>query len=384
MYFSIIPVYDRRNDAADVPIVSEDDLRMHLPERFATAIAEAVSRIPGRDLMRAAETLSERYRGPGSLTAPPAASLLTNTGVDRPLNDAERAAYLVVRAPATFAAVTAALEELRERRPELSVRRVLDLGAGPGVASWAALATFDEVFEMTLVERDRGFAALGREILDGATAPDAAAPNAAARDRTVITWKQADLGSDWRGATYDLVLISYAIGELIATVRTRVLDAAWRATAAGGALVIVEPGTPRHFQGVLDARAWLLTHGAAIAAPCPHAAPCPMAAAGDWCHFSARVPRTKEHRRLKAGSLSYEDEKFSYVIATRSPSSTSPSSSLSRIVRHPYVEKGRITLTRCTAEAAIVTTPVSRHDREAFKRARKARWGDVWSGGDAT
>ncbi len=171
MYFSIVPVYDRRSGAADVPIVSEDDYPMHLPEAFAAAIEAVVSRIPGRDLTRAAETLSARYRDPGSaspagavagsaaragaVTGSSAASSLTNAGLDRPLTDAERAAYLVVRAPATFAAVTAALAELRDRRPELTVRRILDLGAGPGVASWAALSVFDEVTELRLVERDR-------------------------------------------------------------------------------------------------------------------------------------------------------------------------------------------------------------------------------------
>lgn len=372
---------------------------MHLPEAFAAAIEAAVSRIPGRDLTRAADTLSARYREPGSASpagtgtgaaaagrgpgaggiasasAGAAISSLTNAGLDRPLTDAERAAYLVVRAPATFAAVTAALAELRDRRPELTVRRVLDLGAGPGVASWAALDVFDEAKELRLVERDRGFAGLGREIIA------AAAPGVAA-----IAWKQADLREWIRGdateptdqahpAGYDLVLMSYALGELMADIRARVLDAAWRATSAAGALVIVEPGTPRHFQGVIDARTWLLAQGATIVAPCPHRAPCPMAAAGDWCHFSARVPRTREHRRLKGGSLSYEDEKFSYLIASRS---VIPASSLSRIVRHPLIEKGRITLTRCTTDGAIVTTPIGRNDREAFRRARKARWGEVY------
>jgi ribosomal protein RSM22 (predicted rRNA methylase) len=369
---------------------------MHLPEAFAAAIEAAVSRIPGRDLTRASETLSARYREPGPAspagagssvtTSSVTGSSLTNAGLDRPLTDAERAAYLVVRAPATFAAVAAALDELRAQRPDLRVRRVLDLGAGPGVASWAALSSFDEIAELRLVERDRGFAALGREALD------AAGPGIRA-----ITWKQADLREWVRGdaatmdpatpatlstpAAYDLVLISYALGELLPDVRTRVLDAAWQATSADGALVIVEPGTPRHFQGVLDARTWLLAHGATLAAPCPHAAACPMAAAGDWCHFSVRVPRTREHRRLKGGSLSYEDEKFSYLIAFRSvipASSPSTSPSPSRIVRHPYVEKGRITLTLCTADAALVTTPIGRNDREGFRRARKARWGDVY------
>jgi ribosomal protein RSM22 (predicted rRNA methylase) len=356
--------------AAHVPIVSEDDSPMHLPEAYVAAIETVASRIPGRDLTRAAESLSARYREPGSgASASVSASVLTNAGLDRPLTDAERAAYLIVRAPATFAAVSAALAELRALRPDLTVRSVLDLGAGPGIASWAALEVFDDVAEIRLVERDRGFAAIGREMHE-----------AVAPATTTITWKHSDLRDDWGDATYDLVLISYAIGELLADVRKRVLDAAWRATSADGALVIVEPGTPRHFQGIIDARTWLLTQGATIAAPCPHAAACPMAAAGDWCHFSVRVPRTKEHRRLKAGSLSYEDEKFSYLIATRPAiaAASTPAASPSRIVRHPYVEKGRITLTRCMPDATIATTPIARNDREAFKRARKARWGDAW------
>ena len=35
--------------------------------------------------------------------------------------------------------------------------------------------------------------------------------------------------------------------------------------------------------------------GANILAPCPHARPCPLAAP-DWCHFSARVARSRLHR----------------------------------------------------------------------------------------
>jgi ribosomal protein RSM22 (predicted rRNA methylase) len=370
--------------AAHVPIVSEDDYPMHLPEAYVAAIETVVSRIPGRDLTRAADALSARYREPASAPGP--------------LTDAERAAYLVVRAPATFAAVTSALAELRTRRPDLTVRSVLDLGAGPGIASWAALEMFDDAAEITLVERDRGFEALGREILaerfSTAQPSELAAPSASARamplDAAVrparpalaLASKHADLRTDWGNsgswgsASYDLVLISYALGELLPDVRKRVLDAAWQATSADGALVIVEPGTPRHFQGIIDARTWLLAHDATIAAPCPHAAACPMAAAGDWCHFSVRVPRTKEHRRLKAGSLSYEDEKFSYLIATLPTTAATPTPS--RIVRHPYVEKGRITLTRCMPDATIATTPIGRNDREAFKRARKARWGEVY------
>ncbi|MGI8802059.1 MAG: small ribosomal subunit Rsm22 family protein, partial [Solirubrobacteraceae bacterium] len=49
-------------------------------------------------------------------------------------------AYAAYRAPATYAAVAAALTQVRLLRPEWRPRTLLDLGAGPGVAAWAALA----------------------------------------------------------------------------------------------------------------------------------------------------------------------------------------------------------------------------------------------------
>jgi ribosomal protein RSM22 (predicted rRNA methylase) len=96
--------------------------------------------------------------------------------------------------------------------------------------------------------------------------------------------------------------------------------------------------------------------------------------AGDWCHFAVRVPRTRRHRLLKGGSLGYEDEKFAYLVATRDVDAPRPPA---RILRHPRVEKGRIVMTLCTpggAERAVVT----RRD-PAWRRARKAEWGDAWS-----
>lgn len=384
-------------------------------DSLAAAIEAAIARVPGRDLARAADALSSHYRaqddtanapvrrlrdearntGRASIDTGPAGSgarrvegpadrvregagpprgveTIGRTEASRALTDAERAAYLAVRAPATLAAVSAVLDELVARAPTIDVRSILDLGAGPGVGVWAALARFPDASRITLVERDRGFIAIGREILD---ASDLAA------GRT-IEWRTQDLarastkdtttaGDRQALPASDLVLLSYALGELPVTERARVLDAAWSATV--GALVIIEPGTPRHFGVVLDARTHLLSRGATLAAPCPHTAACPMAASGDWCHFSVRLARSKQHRRLKAGSLSYEDEKFSYLVVSRAV--TQPAAS--RIVRHPIFEKGRVMLTRCTAEG-LVTDTIGRTSRESYRQARKARWGEAW------
>lgn len=391
------------------------DFTMTIGVDSLTAAIEAVTaRVPGRDLARAADALSSRYRdaaaaegrsaGLTSGNARHAARIREDAGargddasgeaaVSRPLTDAERAAYLAVRAPATLAAVDAVLDELADRCPDLDVRSILDLGAGPGVGVWAALARYPRASRITLVERDRGFVAIGREILDASDLSTGRIIDWQTRDIADLAERTdrahradrpegADRAEGAKGDRHtlprsDLVLLSYALGELSVADRTRAIDAAWAATL--GALVIVEPGTPRHFGVVIDARTHLLAGGATMAAPCPHTAACPMAAAGDWCHVSVRLARSKLHRRLKAGSLSYEDEKFSYLVVSRTP--TQPAAS--RIVRHPIFEKGRVTLTRCTAEG-LVTDTIGRTSREAYRQARKARWGDAWPRDDDT
>src|SRR5690606_25424189 len=128
-------------------------------------------------------------------------------------------------------------------------------------------------------------------------------------------WQQTDLSGGGTLAPHDLVTLSYGLGELPAEARRRLVDSAWN--AARQALVIIEPGTPAGYATVLDARSRLIEHEAAITAPCPHNGPCPLAGTERWCHFVQRLARTRLHRAAKGADLGYEDEKFSYVIATR-------------------------------------------------------------------
>ena len=171
---------------------------------------------------------------------------------------------------------------------------------------------------------------------------------------------------------HDLVVISYTLGELPQAAAEAVLNKAWK--CAGKFLVVIEPGTRRGFAAINAARSALIANAATILAPCPHHFACPMAAAGDWCHFSQRVERTSQHRQLKGGALGYEDEKFSYLVAAK----TAAPSTGARIVRHPGKHSGHVKLVLCTAEGKIENRTVTRSSKEAYKRARKAEWGDLW------
>jgi ribosomal protein RSM22 (predicted rRNA methylase) len=344
---------------------------VRLPKSIEHAIDREVAGVSGKALARAAEALSLRYRDrerggerQGGRSGATLAAPLT-------LTEIERLAYAIVRAPATYAAVASVLSELRQRAPALRLTSVVDLGAGPGAATWAVLADrdADELERVTLIEQDRGFIDLGRRIL-GEIAPAMAAS---------ARWECADLRTRRELPTEpeparDLVIISYALGELDAAAATALIERAWSAT--GQALIVIEPGTPRHFAGVLAARDWLIRAGACIIAPCPHAVTCPMAGTSDWCHMAARVERTSLHRRVKGGDLPYEDEKFSYVIALRQHDHARPAA---RIVRRPEEASGRVTLTLCTPAGLTTETVLrGRGAGDAFRRARKSAWGDAW------
>jgi ribosomal protein RSM22 (predicted rRNA methylase) len=172
-------------------------------------------------------------------------------------------------------------------------------------------------------------------------------------------------------APHDLVVLSYALGELPQQSFEPVLRAAWMKTRH--LLVIIEPGTPKNFARMLAARSLLLDAGAHPLAPCPHSAQCPMALASDWCHFTERLDRTVEHRRAKSGSLGYEDEKFSYFVASKTPVSLPAA----RIIRHPMKHKGHVRIPLCTP-GGLDSQTITKSQKLAYRQARKAEWGDPW------
>jgi ribosomal protein RSM22 (predicted rRNA methylase) len=341
---------------------------MRLPAALEHSIENQLSAFDRRGLARAVEELSRSYRNP---------SAGPNISAGAIGSDLQRAAYLLTRLPATYAAIHAALREVKERIPDLEIRSLLDLGAGPGTAMWAAAEIFSELERVTLVEQSGGFIRLGQKF--AASSPSAAIQTA--------RWVEADLKHETQLPEHDLVVISYALGELPSTSRSQLLLSAWR--AATKVIAVIEPGTPRGFEVTLRARDEMLAQKAYLVAPCPHEKQCPMSSCGtavpggvspaskmkqDWCHFAQRLERTSVHRRLKAGELGYEDEKFSYIAASRQ----AVPSAKARVIRHPIQLKGHIKLELCTREGLRQET-VTRRQRGAFKIARKAKWGDEWA-----
>jgi ribosomal protein RSM22 (predicted rRNA methylase) len=322
---------------------------MRLPQYLMDSIQVEVEKIERRRLVEATTYLSERYKS-GSFSTPAVT------------NDAQRAAYLAVRLPATYAANRRVFSEIELRAPNAQITSLLDLGAGPGTALFAASEVFPAFQHATLIEADGSWIELGKNLSASSLMP-------AVRQ---AQWLKQDLRSGFSCAEHDLVVISYLLGELAPTAAEAVVRKAW--ACARQFLAIVEPGTPRGFAAIDAARSALIASAAEILAPCPHKTTCPMAAKGDWCHFSQRLERTSQHRQLKGGALGYEDEKFSYVIAARQ----SVTAEGARIVRHPGRHSGHIQLALCTPAGRVEIETVTRSHKQAFRLARKAEWGDLW------
>jgi ribosomal protein RSM22 (predicted rRNA methylase) len=138
-------------------------------------------------------------------------------------------------------------------------------------------------------------------------------------------------------------------------------------------LIIVEPGTPDGFRRLLAAREFLIAAGGHIAAPCTHAAACPLSTAARWCHFSQRLPRSRDHRIVKSASMPFEDEKFCYLVVTRTATAMRRHR---RVLATPKVAKGGITVTLC-APGAVDEWIIERRRKDIYKAARHYDWGDA-------
>lgn len=322
-----------------------------LPDDLSSALDDELARHPVPRLTQSVERLSTRYRQ-GDAAASPILS-----------SEADVAAYAGYRMPATYAAVHAVLAEAASRAPGFEPRTQIDVGGGTGAAVWAAADVWPSLARCTVVEQVAGAIGLGKRLAAGASLP-------AVRD---AEWRRGFVDPAAPPPEADLVTLSYVLGELPEATRPDVVR--WLAEKAE-AVALIEPGTPAGYERIRAARAQLIELGLHVVAPCPHDGACPIEPGKDWCHFAARLPRSGLHRRLKAGTLGFEDEKFAYVVAAR----FTPERPDARIIRHPKKHKGWVALDLCTASEGLKPgVAVSKKQGPRYKAARDAEWGDGWS-----
>ena len=315
-----------------------------LPASLRAALEARLEGISRNDAAERAGAISRTYRDGGGSAA--------ITG------ETDALAYALARMPATYAADIASLNALTAICPDFAPASLLDIGAGPGTATWAAGEAFPSLKSLVLLDANDALRRLALDL-------------AASRSRQ-IAYQRGDARALLAAAeAADLVMASYVIGEMSEAERTALAALMWEKTR--DVLLVVEPGTPAGHARIMALRRQLIAAGAHVAAPCPHDGPCPLQAP-DWCHFTQRLQRSRAHKQMKGAEVPFEDEKFAFVALRRAPVARRPS----RVLAQPAVGKAEIVAKLCTPNG-LQLARIPRRDKAAYAQARRWRWGDAIS-----
>src|SRR5260370_5167341 len=159
-----------------------------LPSELKAALDAKLKGFSRNDAAERSASISKTYRDGGG------------SGAIRSETDA--LAYALARMPATYAAITASLNALCEIRTEFAPTSLLDIGAGPGTASWAAAEAFSSLQNFTLLDANSALRALALDLGCGSMR---------LRDMTYQRGEARAALADTEAA--DLVMASYMIGE---------------------------------------------------------------------------------------------------------------------------------------------------------------------------
>lgn len=317
---------------------------MKIPELLEIAIENEMQGIKISELKAMAQELSNRYMNE------------KRKGQTLLSKEKEALAYSIMRMPATFCAVTVALRNTMNIASTVKIDTVLDIGAGTGAATWAINELINPN-RIVCLEREEAMRNIGKALMKYNSGMDK------------VDWFDCDITDSEIITEADIIVCSYVINELKEEKRKQVIQKLLKLNSK--IILIIEPGTPEGFKNIKDIQKLALETGAYIIAPCTSQDVCKLPL-NDWCHTTVRVERNKIHKIVKSGDAPYEDEKFSYIAISKENLGTAES----RILRHPIIKAGKITLKLCTKgnmEEKIIT----KKEKEYFKLAKKKKCGDA-------
>ena len=317
---------------------------MKIPDLLESAIEEEIQGIKITKLKEIAQKLSNRYMNE------------KREGQTLLSKEKEALAYSIMRMPATFGAVTVALRNTLNIAKNCNIETILDIGAGTGAATWAINELLN-LKKITCIEREDAMRKVGQALMRHNT------------EMEKVEWINEDITNSQLIKGADLIVTSYMINELNPEERKKVIQKLLNLESK--IILIIEPGTPEGFKNIKEVQKIAIENGAYIIAPCTHQEECKLPE-NDWCHTTVRVERNKIHKILKSGEAPYEDEKFSYIAISKENFGTAES----RILRHPIIETGKITLKLCT-HGNIEQKIITKKEKEKFKLAKKRKCGDT-------
>ena len=274
-------------------------------------------------------------------------------------------AYLGLRVPATYAQVFGALHAVHEVIPSWHPTSLLDIGSGPGTATWAAISQWPGLDEITCLDEDKDFILLGKQILKDSKVPHH------------VHWKNRDLrlGIEENEGPYDLIIIANVLNELTPKGQEKLIGQAFN--RCKGVFIIIEPGTPRGNNIVSAVGSKLGNAGKLLA---PYIANTFVKDTDYYLHFPQRFIRPEFQRRIRQQmreslkmASDWEESKYSYVAMSKFPAKKNY---WARIVGEPEIQKGFLEIPIITAEN-LTNIKVMKRYKEAYTSAKRLRWGEL-------
>ena len=306
---------------------------MILPQWLQDKVNELYQDLNKKTLVETRESLTNRYK--------------TKTGQNKSLIESKTDSmlYAISRMPATFSVVHTLIKDLVNQKLICDVESMLDVGSGTG-AGYFALKELDDALEIGLVERDRNMVEIFKKLTDGE-----------------VDVRLADASTFKVDKTADLVMTSYVLSEMTEDVRIQTFDSL--ASASNKYVLVIDTGTPNTYADMMKLKDHALKSGWKVVAPCM-ADKCPLK--DDYCQFYARVERSSLHKLAKGGTLSYEDEKYFYLLFAKDDIQKSGE----RVIRRPVIKENNISLVVCTGDG-VNTKTFTKKNKEEFKKAKKAK-----------
>src|SRR3984893_16909655 len=125
-------------------------IRPSLPPELKSALDARLQGVSRGEAAARAAVISKTYRDGGG------------SGAIKSETDA--LAYALGRVPGACAARPPRLNALGEIRPDFSPETLLDVGAGPGTASWAAAEAFPSLKSFSLIDANDALRALALDL----------------------------------------------------------------------------------------------------------------------------------------------------------------------------------------------------------------------------
>ena len=310
---------------------------MILPQWLQDRVNKLYQDLDKKTLVETRENLTNRYK--------------TQTGQNKSLIESKTDSmlYAISRMPATFSVVYTLVNDLASQGLICDVGSVLDVGCGTG-AGYFALKELDESLKIDLVERDRNMVEIFKKLTDGEV--DVCVADAS----TFVSKEPADL-----------VTTSYVLSEMTEDVRNRTFDNL--AKSSNKYVLVIDTGTPKTYADMMKLKNHASKSGWQVVAPCM-TAKCPLV--DDYCQFYARVERSSLHKLAKGGSLSYEDEKYFYLLFAKEESVKTGS----RVIRRPVIKENNVSLVLCEPDG-VCTKNFTKKNKDDFKKAKKAKINEI-------